>query len=277
MFAAASTSKLVEIAVTEEHLGSVGCPSGSLVVVDFGLMGGWSRKVATSVTKLLARGGGASSALDDGNLIALPGLPREPLEVVGVRIGSGRWANLWRHVELKLGSTPVAKVEELGEVYVERARLMFADPSVLDAWQHEDTLDGLADIAFWGRDKELVAKASGATRLDDGEWGFADLPLDAAKAKYAELGELVARNDWFVRAEPREHDHHYLLLKAAKASPLAVGELELRGARLLGLLLPHGDGASPVQRCRDAHGALVGVRVVLGTDDALATLDAVND
>lgn len=261
--------------MNEEAIGTFRSPSGNLVIVDFGLMGGWSKKVASSVSKLLQRGGGVSSALELGNVVALPNLPSSELRVVGVRNGGKRWSKLWKHIDLKVSDATVASTEDLGEVLVERARLMFADAAVLGDWEHEDTLDGLADIAFWGSDAELLAKASGAKKLGD-VWGFADMPLDAAKAKYAELAELVETNDWFVRAEPREHDHHYHLLKAAQSSPNGAGMLELSGATHFGLFVEYGDGAFPVQRCLDANGALAAVRVVLGTEDALDALDAVN-
>lgn len=259
----------------EEVLGTFRSRSGQLAIVDFGLMGGWSKKVGSAVSKLISRGGGVSRSLDGGNVVALGGLPVGPLPVVGVRNGRGRWSKLWKHLDLQLGTAAVASTEDVGEVFIERARLMFADPKVLGAWEHEDTLDGLADIVFWGRDAARLGKAVGAKRRGD-EWRLANLPLEDAKAKYAELGELVVSKDWFVRAEPREHDHHFLLLEAAGASRTGAGTLELSGSTLLGLLVDSGDGAFPVQRCFDAKGRLTAVRVVLGTQEALERLDAVN-
>ncbi len=98
--------------------------------------------------------------------------------------GKGRWAEEWKHIELKVTSARTVTTEPIAEVQVERARLMFADPACLTEWKHDGSLDGKADLAFWGRDAELLAKACGAERLpslpDTEEYGFADLTLKTA-------------------------------------------------------------------------------------------------
>ena len=72
----------------------------------------------------------------------------------------------------------------VGTVGVDWARLAFADAQALGSWQHDSPIDGLADVAFWGRSQEDAALAHDAALLttpgDAGTYGWADLPVAAA-------------------------------------------------------------------------------------------------
>ncbi len=49
----------------------------------------------------------------------------------------------------------------LGDVMVDWAKLAFVDADALGLWEHNDTLNGLADFVYWGRDAEQVAPLNG--------------------------------------------------------------------------------------------------------------------
>ena len=72
--------------------------------------------------------------------------------VIGRRVGKGRFADCWDHVAVRFEEGDVAYSKKLGEAGVDFARLICMDMGALDHWVHEDSLDGLADFIFWGRD-----------------------------------------------------------------------------------------------------------------------------
>lgn len=74
---------------------------------------------------------------------------------------------------------PAVSVGGLPVVGVDWARLIFADLDALSSWQHADSIDGLADVAFWGRDADEAARALDAPMLgtagEDGVRGWREL------------------------------------------------------------------------------------------------------
>jgi hypothetical protein len=50
----------------------------------------------------------------------------------------------------------------LTRIGVDHTRFAFADSDALGHWEHDDSLDGLADVVFWGEDE--VAAEFGARR-----------------------------------------------------------------------------------------------------------------
>ncbi len=46
-------------------------------------------------------------------------------------------------------------------------RVQSQDVDVLGAWKHEESLDGLANYLFWGRDAEQIATAVEAPRVEE--------------------------------------------------------------------------------------------------------------
>lgn len=71
------------------------------------------------------------------------------------------------------------------------ARLMFADVDALSSWQHEDSIDGLADVAFWGRDADEAARVLDAPMLGavggDGVRGWRNLAYNDAFQRAVEV------------------------------------------------------------------------------------------
>jgi hypothetical protein len=338
-----------------ETLGQVSVPSGTIVVVDFGMLRIWSHdqaprlteqdaprstvKVANACQDLLVTGADALRAAAALNLAAVRGpyvldvtpefatelgnrlraicardgltahlealparLPhaqraRElvnrypegtevpfhglwavalrlpvagPLPVRGQRMDpagsdAGRWWSVW--VELS-GDAPVAAMREAGTVLVDRSRLMFGDLDSLASWRAYQTLDGLADVVFWGAEAEPLAAATRASVLGE-EWGsvtygWRDQPAPLA----AELADRVRRTSRRrhrrVVVDERPHDLHHHLLEQARASGTESGTVTLGDSQACGFFTSWGDGAFPVYRDLDVDGRLLRVRIELG-------------
>jgi hypothetical protein len=229
-------------------LGSITVPSGTLAIFDVGLMGYLPR-----------------AALDP-MLICAPVPSDRALPVIGTRVGGGRFAACWDHVAIQLGDDPhpVTRARKLGEAPADFARLICMDRAAIDHWQHEDSLDQLADFVFWGRDEAALAKALGARRLAAGDGhGWHDLPIADAEALADRAAALKAEHKWLLSAELRPHSHHFDVLAAARASPTGAGVLEVGGARVLLFFTSWGDGVFPVFLDVDADDRPVQVRIQL--------------
>ena len=143
------------------------------------------------------------------------------------------------------------------------------DHAALDAWQHEDSLDGRADVVFWGRDDRVIAHAMNAPRIPDG-YGWVDLPLAAAEAKADEVARKKAAGRLLVASDLRPHSHHFYALAAARQSPDGAGMLDLAGTRMMLVATSWGDGVFPVFLDRDAADRPARVRIQLASPEVLA-------
>jgi hypothetical protein len=176
---------------------------------------------------------------------------------------AGRWHSVWVEVQ----PDQQAQSVEAGYVLVDEARLMFADPSALSSWRGEESLDGLADLAFWGRDAGIVAERVNAAPLPSAPasqiYGWADRPV----AEILELGRRLRemRDDPVLRfaMDFRPHDDHHRLLSLAWDSPTESGTIEVGGVDVTGFFTTWGDGAFPVYRGLAADGSLCRLRVEL--------------
>lgn len=242
-----------------ERLGVVTAPSGRVVVFDVGLLGSLGRDEIAALQ------------------IALDGLPTDrELEVTGRRLGSGRYADCWADVTVELApGRAVARSRELGRAPVDFARLMIIDESALDAWKHEEPMDGRADFVWWGRDAALLAQATGATAHADG-YGWLDVPVAECIALGQHAEGLKARHEWLLRTDYRPHSHHYVALAQIRATPTDSGIVQVGGATACAFATTWGDGVFPVHVDLDEAGAPVALRIELATAEALANMDAVN-
>ncbi|MBX3156720.1 MAG: hypothetical protein KF773_12010 [Deltaproteobacteria bacterium] len=222
-------------------LGTVRAPSGTLGIFDIGLVGYLPRE-----------------ALDPAIVRAsVPG--DRTLGVVGVPKGK----HAWDRVEIIVDEgAEVVAARKLGEVAVDLGRIACMDPAALDAWQHDESLDGRADVVFRGRDAAAVARILGARHLVDGH-GWADLPVADAEARYDEVGRKKSANRWQLSSELRRHSHHHQVLTAIAASPTSSTSLELAGTTLT--VFTAGDqGVYPVHALVDAADRVVRIRIQLG-------------
>jgi len=241
-----------------ETLGTVTCRSGKLALFDIGLVG------------YMPRG-----ALDPAIVKADVPTDRE-LTVTGTRVGRGRFADCWDHVSINLADGDVHLSRKLGQAGVDFARLACIDFKALDQWQHEDSLDGLADVVFWGRDEALLAKALRAPKTSEG-YGWRDLDMMDAESKVMEAEILKAENSWMLNVDFRPHSHHFHALAAARANPAGAGGLEVGGTKMLLFFTSWGDGVFPIYLDLDAEERPVRVRIQLATAESNAAMESVND
>ncbi|MBA3391003.1 MAG: hypothetical protein H0T89_00075 [Deltaproteobacteria bacterium] len=239
-------------------LGDITVPSGKLAIFDIGLCGYLPRE-ALEPTIITCE------------------VPRDrPLPVVGAAVGRGRYAACWDHVAVLLAPAgEIASSRKLGEAAVDFARLVCMDHAALDAWQHEDSLDGLADVVFWGRDDAILGRVMRAPRIQEG-YGWSSLPLVEAEAKADEIARKKAENRWLLASDLRPHSHHYYALAAARQNPRGAGTLELAGTRLMLLFTTWGDGVFPVYLDSDHDDRPLQIRIQLATAESNAAMAAVN-
>lgn len=240
-----------------EKLGEVTAPSGKLAIFDVGLFPYLPR--ATLEPALV--------------IAAVP--VKKALPVFGRRVGVGRFAKCWDHVAVRLSAEPVAHTKKLGEAGVDFARLMLIDHTALDAWVHEDSLDGKADLMFWGRDAALAARRITAPATVEG-YGWTNLTVAAATAKWDQLERVKAENHWLLASDLRPHSHHFHVLAAARASNQGAGAISVGGAEALLFFTSWGDGVFPIFLDSDADDRPVQIRIQLATDDSNAAMRAVN-
>ncbi|WP_063052411.1 hypothetical protein [Nocardia arthritidis] len=202
--------------------------------------------------------------------VAVRGVPAGPLRVLGERMDpegpdQGKWRSVW--VECAEG-TPVESVE-CGYVLVDEARLLFADAAALNSWRNDDPIDGLCDLAFWGRDANIVAdRIAPAPATVDSEFTWTDLTLDELRARYGELESLRAEGLRFA-VDLRPHDDHFRVLGQMRSSSTESGSIDVGGARMTGCFISWGDGAFPVYRDVAADGTVLRVRVQLGAPEII--------
>jgi hypothetical protein len=244
-----------------ERLGEVTVPSGTLTVLDPGHIGMFTEEQIPSVP-----------------VVEIEGLPTDrPLPVMGERVAKGRWRGCWDHVEVLVADAPATSSEEIGEAMVDFARLLLADSTNASRWVHSDSMDGRADFVFWGRDAEVLAKATGAPALDEGNYGWKDLPVDECVEKGTAAEELKEERGWKLATDFRPHSHHWALLEQVRGSPTESGTLDVEDLRVCLFMTSWGDGVFPILVDRAADGSLVRIRIQLRTPDSEGAMAAVND
>lgn len=188
--------------------------------------------------------------------VAVRGVPTGPLRVLGERTGDF-WNSVW--AECAPGE-PVKSVEA-GFVLVDRARLMFADPTALNHWVSDEPANGLFDLAFWGRDADKAAESLDASKVDSG-YLWANMTADELRPRYREL-ERLREQGLKVVEDLRPHDDHHRLLTPMRAAGTDSGTVEVGGALMTGWFTG-GDGGFHVYRDLAEDGTLLRVRVELG-------------
>lgn len=155
--------------MTVEELGTVGCPTGELVLLDFGLLRLWA---------------GAPPETPDGPwAVGVGGVPRgRPLPVRGRRMDPGgldsrRWHDVW----VELGPAEPVSSQQVGTVLVDGGRLLLADFAALRAW--DDGHDRLLAPAHGSPTGSATVEVGGSAAT-----GFLTTWGDGTFAVHADLG-----------------------------------------------------------------------------------------
>ncbi|MFS8197841.1 hypothetical protein ACLVWQ_04050 [Streptomyces sp. CWNU-52B] len=217
------------------------------------------------VRRCVERGGGCF-LMHGVPVVAVGGLPRDrPLPVLATDTGVVVAVAPAPAVP-PVPPVPSVRSVDLGEIRVDWARLLLGDADALDLWRHDEPVDGLADVAFWGAAEDAAVAEFAAPELgepgEEGVKGWTGLPVPDAMRL---AGTLF---DW-KDADPRRrlmvdfrpHSHHWQIMRAVRASPVAAGTVEVGGARVLCAMTGQGDGRLPVAAELGPTGRLLSVRV----------------
>lgn len=237
---------------------------------------GWSAELRVCTPRVphrrrvdhaLEQGGGAGEVWFHGAMaVAVHCGPSASIELFGVRQLGELPGALWARLELRLRPGKAERRREVGLIAVNEGQLCLADVEALAGWEHDVSLDGLADLIFWGPRARAVALDLGAPLLDDeGHFGWLDLPLEQALAQGVALDEAAGEDLSSLVIDYRPHSHHYRLLRHVWASELECGVLELAGERLACVLASHEEQVYTVSLVESAAGELLSVLVELAS------------
>jgi hypothetical protein len=215
----------------------------------------------------LEQGGAAEMQFHGVPAVIVGGVPVSvPLRVLGERMPPPDQYQ-WKRVLLECrAQTPIARLEKVGDVGADYARLLIADIDVLGMWQHERSLDGLADCVFWGRDADRVASKFAAPPIPDEGFGWSDLPEEAAREKAVAVEEYRKRKKLKFVTDYRPHSHHWQVMKPTRNSPTESGVAEIAGMTVCNFMTTRGDGMFEVHRDLGAADELVQLRIELGRE-----------
>jgi hypothetical protein len=197
-------------------------------------------------------------------VIAIGGLPtNRPLPVTATPHSD--WG--WTHIRIVVSDEPVVDTYSLGKIGVDYARFVFADPDALNAWKHDDPIDGLADVVFWGRHETEIAAEFGATRTGtpgEDHYGWLNLPVREAYAKAVALNDRrKTASDRKFAFDFRPHSHHWRVMADVRASENEAASIEVGGARIMFAMPSVGDGFFPVHVELDAAGTPAAIEITI--------------
>jgi hypothetical protein len=168
----------------------------------------------------------------------------------------------WKRVVAECNTQcAISRSEKVGHVAVDYARLMIADFDALGAWHHEDSLDGLADYIFWGRDAEKVAQACKAPRLTADEFGWINVSEALAQERGTAVEEHRQEHGLKLATDYRPHSHHWQVMRTARTSPTESGTTKVGGVIVCNFMTTWGDGIFGVYRDLSSSHELVQIRI----------------
>ena len=153
----------------------------------------------------------------------------------------------------------------VGFVGVDWGRLAFIDADALGKWVHNESLDGLADLAYWGRDADAVREAFGGEPLPEGPtaFGWMNRPIPEVEEKANAVAAWKREHEAKFAMDFRPHSHHYQVMEQVRRTQPGSGGVSVGGAKMLGFMTSWGDGAFDVEVAEDAHGRLLAVHLPL--------------
>ncbi|KJY34589.1 hypothetical protein VR46_32550 [Streptomyces sp. NRRL S-444] len=211
--------------------------------------------------------GGGSFLMFGVPVVAVGGVPRSRhLPVLATRVDYGDGVGeRWSEISIRMREGQVTSSVSLGDIGVDWARVLFGDVDALSLWQHDEPVDGLADVAFWGAAADEAAAKFAAPELgelgEDGVRGWTGLPVSEAMHRARALLRWKDETGRRMAVDFRPHSHHWQIMREVRASQVGAGSVELGDARVLCAMTSWGDGFFPVIADLDSSGGLLAVRV----------------
>ncbi|MEU4087706.1 hypothetical protein [Streptomyces aureus] len=253
-------SRAAELEATfEEHCRAVGLDARLEVVP--------GREPHARRARRTAAEGGGSFLMFGVPVVAVGGVPRDrSLPVLASRVDFGDGVGpRWSEISVRMSEAPAESSMVLGDIGVDWARVLFGDADALDAWQHNEPVDGSADVAFWGAAAEEAAALFAAPELgepgEDGVRGWTGLAVAEAMKKARALLAWKEDTGRRMMVDFRPHSHHWQVMRQIRASEVEAGTVDVGNARMLCTMTSWGDGYFPVSADLDGSGAVVAVRV----------------
>ncbi|MER5275917.1 hypothetical protein ABT025_09170 [Streptomyces sp. NPDC002809] len=218
-------------------------------------------------TRRTAVEGGGGFLMFGVPVVVVGGVPSDAqLPVFASRADFGDGAGpRWSEISVRMSAAEAESSVLLGDIGVDWARVLFGDADALNAWQHDEPVDGLADVAFWGDAAEEAAETFAASELgepgEDGVHGWTGLAVAEAREKVLAVQSWKEETGRRMAVDFRPHSHHWQVMRQVRASEVEAGTVEVGDARLLCAMTGWGDGWFPVSADLDASGAVVAVRV----------------
>jgi hypothetical protein len=206
--------------------------------------------------------------------VAVGGLPAGPtLRIEASPMPQGEFAGRWRTIDVVIDAdAAVAQSLPVQGVMVEHGQMICADLEAFGAFRMWETLDGLADFVFWGKDALAIAEKFQASRLDDCNFGWVNVP-DARMHTYAQpVQDWIKSQRLHAGVDYRPHCNLEKLNAQIRDRELEAGQLELAGAQACGFRNRWGDGIYTVIRDFNAGGRLVRIRLDVGNEETQSRL-----
>lgn len=232
---------------TAEVLGHVDVRSGTLLVFDFGLIGAFAEKGSAKAAAIAAFETGKTELPVHGyvNAVMVRNVPAGRYPVTGTRLTEGELAGGRAQVMIEFAAGTSSRVVDLGKVAVDCARIGMFDVEAIDHWNESEPTDGLADVAFWGRDGEEVARRFEAPTLESNQYGFVNLPVADAVTLAQKLDALRSEGELRFAFDFRPHTDSFAILSQIRANASEAGCIEIGGYGVTGFMTGWGDGFFP--------------------------------
>lgn len=216
-----------------------------------------------------AAAGGADFIIDGVWSVAVGDLPTDrPMKVTGRRRDYGEGVGpRWSDVTVEIGESQGPSETLIGQVGVDWARIILIDADALRSWVHDTSLDGLADVAYWGRDISHARAAFGGNDLEDRTIGWENLPEADAQDLAVRIEKWRHSPDRRLMVDYRPHSHHYQVMRQIRrGDEFGMGTIELGGALAVAFHTSWGDGIFPVFRDGSSQ-QMDAIRIQLGDED----------
>jgi hypothetical protein len=198
----------------------------------------------------------------------------EELPVYGIRMEEEKWQARWKWVILEVHpEIEATTTRQIGYVFVDKSRLLFADIDSLRDFELYNPIDGKADVIFWGRDEELLAKKLNVQKLEDETFGWINLEEDTALEKARKINEIHESKLYKFAFDYRPHTHDYYLLEQVRSSTTESGTITLGDTIGCGFLTSWGDGAFPVSAEFNESNELIRIKIELGNEKTIETME----